>query len=210
MEPWDPFTQALSLREAMDRLLQDSFIRPSGGPGRRGVEGAMLPLDVRESEDGYTIQASLPGVKPEDVQVQIMGDTVMIRGELREEHEERRGEQVILRERRTGGFARTLTLPVPVDAEHIDASFENGVLTLRLPKAQQARPRRIQVRSAAGQQEKLTDTRAATPSPSRQDGQDQAASQAQGSATSLAPTEESGQSQAAQAASGGTTRTGQQ
>jgi HSP20 family protein len=157
MELWDPFAEAISLRDAMDRLLQESFIRPSGASSQRGLQqqqAAMLPLDVKESEDGYTIQASLPGIKPEDVQIQIMGDTVTIRGETREDREEKRGEQVIMRERRMGRFARAFTLPLPVDADHAEANFENGVLTLRLPKAQQAKPRRIQVRSGDGQQEK--------------------------------------------------------
>jgi HSP20 family protein len=161
MEMWDPFAQAMSLRDAMDRLLQESFIRPSGGSGQRAGQGAMLPLDVHESEDNYTIQASLPGVKPEDVQIQIMGDTVTIRGETRENREERRGEQVIMRERRMGSFARTLTLPAPIDADHVEATFENGVLTLRLPKAQQAKPRRIQVRSGDGQRTQQMDAQSA-------------------------------------------------
>lgn len=152
MELWDPFGQALSLRDAMDRLLQDSFIRPSGRSGQRGMDGAMLPLDVSESDDAYTIKASLPGMKPEDVQIQIVGDTLMIRGQTREDREERRGDQVLMRERRMGSFARALTLPMPIDADRVEATFENGELTLRLPKSQQAQPRRIQVRSANGQQ----------------------------------------------------------
>jgi len=152
MEIWDPFAQATSLRDAMDRLLQESIIRPSGALMQRGAQAAMLPLDVHESEDSYTIQASLPGVKPEDVQIHITGDTITIRGESQESREERRGEQVIMRERRMGSFARTITLPLPVDSEHAEAKFENGVLTLRLPKAPQAKPRRITVSTADGKQ----------------------------------------------------------
>lgn len=154
MEMWDPFGQAITLRDAMDRLLQDSFFRPSSGTARRiHTQGALLlPLDMTESDDAYTIKASLPGVKPEDIQVQIMGDTVMIRGQTREDHEERRGDQVILHERRAGSFARTATLPTPIDAEHATATFENGELTLRLPKSQQAQPHRVEVQSTNGQQ----------------------------------------------------------
>jgi HSP20 family protein len=152
MELWDPYAQTMSLRDAMDRLLQDSFFRPTRGNAGRGGEGNLLPLDVSESDDAYTIQASLPGIKPEDVQIQLVGDTVTIRGQAKEEREERRGDHVVMRERRMGSFARALTLPMPVDTEHAEATFENGELTLRLPKSQQARARRIEVRSANGQQ----------------------------------------------------------
>jgi HSP20 family protein len=153
MELWDPFEQALSLRSVMDRLLQESFVRPqTTGSMTRGDQGMMLPLDIHESEDAYTLQASLPGVKPEDVQIQITGDTVTIRGETQEKREEKRGDQVLLRERRAGVFSRTVSLPTPIDADHAEARFENGVLTLTLPKSQQAKPRRISVRAGDGRQ----------------------------------------------------------
>lgn len=152
MEMWDPFEQALSLRAAMDRLLQDSFVRPSGGATARGNQSMNLPLDVHESEDAYTVRASLPGVKPDDVQIQITGDTVTIRGQTQEHREEKRGEQVILRERRSGVFMRSFTLPALVDADKAEANIENGELTLTLPKTQEARPRRIEVRGGNGKQ----------------------------------------------------------
>lgn len=152
MELWDPFGQAVSLREAMDRLLQDSFIRPSGGTARSGSERTLLLLDIHESDDSYTIEASLPGMKPEDVQIEIAGDTITIRAEKQEEREERRGDQILMRERRLGRYARTFTLPLPVDAEHAEATLKHGVLTLRLPKTMQARQRRVEVRSADGEQ----------------------------------------------------------
>lgn len=147
MELWDPFGHALSLRDAMDRLLQDSFIRPPAG--MRGMSAGSLPLDVHEDENSYTLRASLPGIKPDEVQVQVMGDTITIRGETHEEREQKDGGRVLLHERHSGSFSRTLTLPTPIDSEHAEANFENGVLTLTLPKEAQARPRRIQVRGAS-------------------------------------------------------------
>lgn len=149
----------------------------------------MLPLDVSELDDAYTIKASLPGMKPEDVQIQIVGDTLMIRGQTREDREERRGDQVLMRERRMGSFARALTLPMPIDADRVEATFENGELTLRLPKSQQAQPRRIQVRSANGQQ-------------SQQGGQTNAQSMTQGQQT--------GQGQTASRGAGGSQQQAQQ
>jgi HSP20 family protein len=152
MEPWEPFTQMMSLREAMDRLLQDTFVRPSSG--WRPLESRPLALDVREQENDYKIEASLPGVKPEDVQIQVMGDTVTIRGESSTEREEKPSGNVLLRERRVGSFSRTFTLPMPVDAEHAQAHFEHGVLTLTLPKTEAAKPRRIPVQSARPEQQR--------------------------------------------------------
>ena len=179
MELWDPFGHGVSLREAMDRLLQDSFIRPSGG--QRGLYAGSLALDVHEDENSYTVRASLPGIKPEDVQVQVMGDTLTIRGETHEEREQQSGERALLRERHTGNYSRTVTLPMPFDGEHAETSFENGVLTLTLPKEAQARPRRIPVRGAStgtgGEQvpiestgQRQTPTSSGTPVPLTTDG----------------------------------------
>lgn len=151
MEIWDPFNQAMSLRDAMDRLLQESIVRP--GPSRRGTETEALALDVRETENEYTLEASLPGVRPEDIQIQVAGETVTIRAETRHEREQKQGEHMLMRERRMGTYYRSLTLPMPINADHVQAHFENGVLRLELPKAEQARPRRIEVWSGMpGQQ----------------------------------------------------------
>lgn len=152
MELWDPYNQMMSLREAMDRLLQDTFVRPS--VGWQSAERNRLALDVREEENDYKVEASLPGVKPEDVQIQVTGDTVTIRGDMREEREQKQGGNVLLHERRAGSYTRTFTLPMPIDADHAAAHFEHGVLTLTLPKAEQARPRRIQVQSARTDQQR--------------------------------------------------------
>src|SRR5689334_817963 len=102
---WDPVREMVSLRDVVGSLLQESFVRPGalladGGP-------ATLPLDVSENENEFIIKASLPGVRPEDVQITVHGDTVTIRGEIRAE-EERKDEQRHLRERRYGVFQRTV------------------------------------------------------------------------------------------------------
>jgi len=79
IDRWDPFREAISLRDAMNSLLQDSFVRPGGVPAQNSVSA--LPLDVGETENDFVIKAALPGVKPEDVQVTVHGDTLTIRGE---------------------------------------------------------------------------------------------------------------------------------
>ena len=145
IERWDPFREMVSLRDAVNSLFQDSYVRP-GGLGAAGAEAgvAPLPLDVRETADAFVVQASLPGVRPEDVEVTVHGDTLTIRGERKAE-EERQGETWHLRERRAGSFRRMLTLTVPVDADRATAEHDHGVLTLRLPKAESARPKQIKV-----------------------------------------------------------------
>ncbi len=142
IDRWDPFREAVSLREAMNSLLQDSFVRPGGTPAQNGVSA--LALDVGETESEFVVKAGLPGVKPDDVQITVHGDTLTIKGESKLE-EEKKGEHWHFRERRTGVFQRSLTLSAPVDSDKAQAEFEHGVLTLRLPKSESARPRQIKV-----------------------------------------------------------------
>jgi HSP20 family protein len=154
IERWDPFHEAISLRDAVNSLFQDSFVRPGGMPPQHGLSA--LPLDVGETENDFVIKAALPGVKPEDVQVTVHGDTLTIRGESKVE-EEKKGEHWHLRERRHGVFQRSLSLSTPVDSDKAQAEFEHGVLTLTLPKSEAAKPRQIKVGAVQGQvaQEKV-------------------------------------------------------
>jgi HSP20 family protein len=125
----------------MNSLLQESFVRPGGmGPATQ----ATLPLDVTENENEFVVKASLPGVKPEDVEITVHGDTLTIRGESKAE-EEKKGEHWHLRERRFGSFQRSVALATPVDSDRANAQYEHGVLTLTLPKSEAAKPRQIKV-----------------------------------------------------------------
>jgi len=144
IERWDPFREAVSLGDAMNLLFRESFVRPSSGTGQSGL--ATLPLDVSENENEFVVKASLPGVKPEDVQITVHGDTLTIRAETKAE-EEKKGERWHLRERRSGSFQRSLSLATPVNSDKAQAQFEHGVLTLVLPKSEQAKPRQIKVGS---------------------------------------------------------------
>jgi len=146
IERWDPFREAVSLRDAMNSLLQESFVRPGGMPAQAGY--STMPLDVSETENEFVVKAALPGVKPEDVQITVQGDTLTIRGESKAE-EEKKGEQWHLRERRFGSFQRSVSLPTPVNSDAAQAHFEHGVLTLTLPKSEAAKPRQIKVNGAA-------------------------------------------------------------
>ena len=110
IERWDPFREAISLRDAMNSLFQDSYVRPGGVPAQNGVSA--LALDVGETENEFVIKAALPGVKPDEVQITVHGETVSIRGESKAE-EETKDEHWHFRERRHGVFQR---LAVPLRA----------------------------------------------------------------------------------------------
>jgi HSP20 family protein len=146
-ERWDPFREMMTLRDAMDRLLQQSFVRPN--PFSGGTRSEAVPLDVVDRGDSFEVKASLPGVKPEDVDITVQGDRLTIRGESRGE-EERTGETWVIREQHHGTTERSITLPGIVSSDKAEARMENGILTLRLPKAQEALPRRINVGVGGG------------------------------------------------------------
>jgi len=133
----------MTLRNAMDRLFEESFVRPSqalcAGP-------ANVPVDMYQQNSNLVVKASVPGVKPEDIDVSVMGETLTIKGEVKEEKEVKE-ENVVRRERCIGAFSRSLTLPTPVDTSKAKATFENGVLTLSLPVAEEAKPREIKVKA---------------------------------------------------------------
>jgi HSP20 family protein len=141
IERWEPLRDMISLRDAVSSLLQESFVRPGG---IAGGGAAALPLDVHETENEFVVKASLPGVKPEDVQITVHGDTVTIRGETKAE-EEKKGQTWHLRERRSGSFQRSVSLPTPIDSDKASAGFDHGVLTLTLPKTEKARPKQIKI-----------------------------------------------------------------
>src|SRR4051812_47441641 len=128
IEGWDPFREAISLRDAMNSLLQESFVRP-GGAATQGNGYTPLPLDICETENDFVVKAALPGIKPGDVEITVHGDTLTIRGESKFE-EEKKGERWHLRERRFGTFQRSVSLATPVNPDNAQAHFEHGVLTL--------------------------------------------------------------------------------
>ncbi len=143
---WDPVRESLSLRDAMDRLFEQSIVRPLAWPASTENISA-LALDVLEDDEDVTVRASIPGVDPEDIDISITGDVLSIQGETREEKEKERGDYH-LRERRYGAFQRAIRLPERVDADAAEAEFENGVLTLTLPKVEEAKPKKVEVQAA--------------------------------------------------------------
>jgi len=142
----NPWREAVTLREAMNQLFEESMVRPRT---RRWAEGTRdeqfrLPVDVYATPEEITIVASLPGLTPDEVDIAIEGDTLTIRGELRPPLE---NVNHLFQERTYGPFSRTLTLNVPVEVEGTEAIFENGLLTLTLPKSEETKPKIIKVKS---------------------------------------------------------------
>jgi HSP20 family protein len=137
---WDPIREAVTLREAMDRLFEDSFV-----PAQRRTpeeRAFRLPLDAYVTPEEIVVVANMPGVKPEAVEIIIEGDTLTIKGERPAPLE---NVNYVLQERTYGKFQRTVNINVPVDADKAEAKYENGMLTLTVPKSEAVRPKTIQV-----------------------------------------------------------------
>ena len=142
---WEPFRDLISLREAMDRLFEESFVRPRAGwLTPFGAEA--LAVDMYETDEDVVVRTSVPGVKPEDIDITITGDTLTIKGETKTE-EKVETANYIRQERRHGAFSRSLTLRTSIVPENAKAEFENGVLTLTLPKAEEVKPKTIKVKA---------------------------------------------------------------
>jgi HSP20 family protein len=138
-----PLGELVSLRQAMDRLFDDSFVRPRG-LGYGPEMGGSLPLDVTTTPDALVVEAALPGIRPADVEITVEDGTLTIRAESREEREETQGESLI-KEIRRGSMSRMVTLPSGLEADKATATFENGVLRLTFPRAEAVKPRQIRI-----------------------------------------------------------------
>jgi len=138
-----PFSELLSLRTAMDRLFDETFFRPVAN-GSSSEETLAMPLDIYTTSDALVVEAALPGVRPQDVEVSVLGDTLTLSATSDlDRTEEKNGYHV--REVRRGRFTRTVTLPGGLRTDAATASFEHGMLKLAFPKAEQAKPRQIPV-----------------------------------------------------------------
>ena len=144
IERWYPLTDLMSLRQAMDRLFEDSFVRPSRALGPSG-EVATPALDVYQTPNDIVVKAALPGLKPKDVDIDITGETLTIRGESKAEQEIKK-EDYLYQERHYGALSRSVVLPSGLKPDKAEATMENGILTLTIPKAEEVRPKAITVK----------------------------------------------------------------
>jgi HSP20 family protein len=140
---FDPFQEMVGLRDAMNQLFTESFVRPSGAGA-----GAFQPsLDLYETEQEYVIKLAAPGLKPDSFEITMQENVLTIRGQTQDE-ETKEDARYHVREQRYGEFLRTIQFPTQVDADKIQATLSNGILTIRVPKSEAAKPRRITVEAA--------------------------------------------------------------
>jgi len=142
------YGQPMGLRQVMDRLLEDAVIAPRQGGGT-GWGGPAL--DVYEEGDNLTVEAQLPGLQPDDIEVNVERGVLTISGRTAAEPE-RQGRHYLVREQRAGQFSRSLQLPATYTADPSAATYEQGILRLVFPKSEQAKPRRIQLNTGPSQQ----------------------------------------------------------
>ena len=139
---WEPAREMMTLREAMDHLFDDAFTRPL-----TLRDGWSAPaIDMYQTDDEIVVKASLPGVKADEVQINITGEVLTLKGETRQV-EEKKDKAWHMREQRWGAFERAIALPTEVVADKAKAEFENGILTITLPKAEEVRPKSISIKT---------------------------------------------------------------
>jgi len=139
---WEPFNELMSLRQAMDKLLEGSFVTPSRAFG----VGTTMPIDMYQTENEVVVKTALPGVKPDDLDITITGDTLSLRGESKVDEKVKR-ENYIYQEHRYGAFNRIVNLPGGLDTNKAEANFEDGILTLTIPKSEEVKPKAIKVKA---------------------------------------------------------------
>ena len=139
---WEPARGMMTLREAMDRLFDDAFTHPLSLRDNRSVPA----IDMYQTDDEIVVKAALPGIKADEVQINITGELLNIKGEIKQE-EEKKERAWHIREQRWGAFERSVMLPTDVVADKAKADFENGILTITLPKAEGVKPKTINIKA---------------------------------------------------------------
>lgn len=151
---WSPFDELTNLHTTMDRLFGDMFdTGQQQQQGNRGGNSGLtfrLPVDIAENDNSYVIKAPVPGFRPEDVEVTVSNNVLTIRATHREEKEDKKG-NYLRREMVLGDLMRQIALPNDARADGINATFDNGVLKLEVPRAPKPQPKRIEVKAAQGQ-----------------------------------------------------------
>ena len=147
---WEPFRELSDMRRNMDRVMERFFEEPfyAANPTwtQRNGGAWSLPLDVSEDADNYIVKASVPGINPDDIEITLTDNVLTIKGENKEENESKESNWHV-RERRYGSFVRSVALRAPVNADKVEATNEHGVLTLRLPKTEAVKPKKIAVKN---------------------------------------------------------------
>lgn len=144
---WNPVREMVAMQNLMDRMFDENWrvIRPTNS-----LQGTPLALDVHEDKTSYKVTTALPGVNPDDIQVNLNDDVLTISAEIHEQKVEGEETRALMQERTYGKFGRRIRLPHPVNSDAVEAQYVDGVLTLTLPKAESALPRSIPVKHLNG------------------------------------------------------------
>lgn len=140
---WEPAREMMTLREAMDRLFDDAFTRPLSLSGNHW---SIPAVDMYQTDNEVVVKAALPGIKADEVQINVTGEVITLKGEIKQENESKE-KAYHIREQRWGAFERSLVLPTEVVADKAKADFENGILTIMLPKAEEVKPKTINIKT---------------------------------------------------------------
>ena len=143
---WEPVREMMTLREAMDRLFDDAFTRPFSLIREGGATWSSPAIDMYQTDNELVVKAALPGLKPDEVQINVTGDVLTIKGEVKHE-EEKKDKSWHIREQRWGSFERSVRLPTGVISDKAKADFDNGILTISLPKSEEVRPKTITIKA---------------------------------------------------------------
>ncbi|MGZ6364859.1 MAG: Hsp20/alpha crystallin family protein [Ktedonobacteraceae bacterium] len=147
---FSPLSEALTLHDAMNQLFAQSFVQPDWSTGRSSSLAA--PINVFESEQTYHVQALLPGMAPEDIELTVQGNTLTFRGQFQPPVKPEQQVNWLAQEIGSGSFERSVTFPKPIDSEHIETQYTNGLLLLRVPIHESNRPKRISVTASEPKQ----------------------------------------------------------
>lgn len=141
---WEPFRDLVSTQDRFNQLFNDTFARAFGDQ-HEVPPGAWVPaVDIYETDDSVVLKAELPGINPDDVEIRVEDSTLYLKGERKFEKEVKE-ENLHRVERSYGTFARTFALPNTIDADKVKAEYQNGILTLTMPKHEEAKPRTIKI-----------------------------------------------------------------
>ena len=143
---WEPGREMMTLRDAMDRLFDDAFTRPFSLTREGGSTWSSPAIDMYQTDNEVVVKAALPGFKPDEVQINVTGEVLTIRGEVKHE-EEKKDKSWHIHEQRWGSFERSVRLPTGVIADKAKAEFQNGILTITLPKSEEVKPKTITVKA---------------------------------------------------------------
>jgi HSP20 family protein len=143
---FDPFEDLTRLQREMNRLFDDSARGPNRGNGAEMVSSrAWAPaVDIIEDQNEIVVKAELPGVKQEDIDIQVSGDTLILRGERKFEDTQKKDNYVRV-ERAYGTFQRSFTIGVPIQSDRVSADYKEGVLSIHLPKSEEVKPKKVQI-----------------------------------------------------------------